>query len=780
MKTAIRLSALPVVLWSFISLSHGQPVPADAPYRDASRPVAERVNDLLGRMTLGEKCAQLRTAWELDKLATPGGRFDEARAAALMADGLGGFGPLRLDIAAEVALRNEAQSFVRGHTRLGIPLLFHEEGCHGVLAPQATSFPAPIGLACSWNEELIEDVFEVVAAEMAARGARQALTPIADVCRDPRWGRTDEMIGEDPFLVGSLATAMVRGLQGRDAEAIGPRHVATTLKHLTGHGAPEAGVNRAPAHLGPRELRELHLEPFRMVLAAASPAAVMPSYNEIDGVPSHANRWLLQDVLRGELGFEGLVTSDYWGVRDLVPFHRLAADDGAAALLAFNTGVDMDLPDGNCYAHLPALVGAGKITTARLDEAVARVLHLKFRLGLFEAPAADAAAAQALVRQDSTKTLARRAAAESIVLLKNQGGILPLKKKTCGKIAVIGPHADDTRLGSYSGEPLYRVSLLDGIRSALGDPGRVLHAKGCSITTNETSSPMKAWKDVNLQKFPDAEQDRRDIAAAVEKARRADTIVLVLGENELVCREAWAPEHFGDRASLGLLGAQQQLADAILALGKPTIVYLMNGRPLAIPSIVGKADAVLEGWYAGQETGNAAADILFGRVNPSGKLTITIPRSVGQLPLAYDHKPSSRGYPYLDESHDPLFPFGFGLSYTTFSYANPVVEPARIRPDGSAIAKVTVTNTGKLAGDEIVQLYLHDKTASVTRPVRQLKGFRRVTLAPGESRVVEFPITPHALSLIGTDLKRVVEPGEFEILAGGDPRHLVKAALVVD
>jgi beta-glucosidase len=771
---------MPAVLLSSAAMCHGQPVPDDAPYRDAARSVEERVGDLLGRMTTEEKCAQLRCAWELDKIADADGRFDAGKAAALMPEGLGGFGPVRLDIPVEVAFRNEAQAFARNHTRLGIPLLFHEEGCHGVLAPQATSFPAPIGLACSWNEELIESVFQAVAAEMSARGARHALTPIADVCRDPRWGRSDETTGEDPFLVGRLATAMVRGLQGRDAETIGPQHVAATLKHLVGHGAPEAGVNRAPAHVGPRELRALHLEPFRMVLAAASPAAVMPSYNEIDGIPSHANRWLLQDLLRVEYGYTGLVTSDYWGVRDLVPFHRLAADDASAALLAFNSGVDMDLPDGNAFSHLPALVSSGKINSGRLDEAVARVLRLKFRLGLFEAPAADAAKADALVRLESTKSLARKAAAESIVLLKNRDGILPLTKSSCGTIAVIGPHADDTRLGSYSGEPLYRVSLLDGIRTALGDPSRVLHAKGCSITTNETASPMKAWKEVNLQKYPDAEQDRRDIAAAVETARRADTVLLVLGENELVCREAWGPDHFGDRASLGLLGAQQRLADSILALGKPTLVYLMNGRPLAIPGIVDKADAVLEGWYAGQETGNAAADILFGTVNPSGKLTITIPRSVGQLPLAYDHKPSSRGYPYLDESHEPLFPFGFGLSYTTFSYANPVVEPARIRPDGGAVARVTVANTGRRAGDEIVQMYVHDRIASVTRPLRQLKGFQRITLAPGESRVVSFRVSPDMLALIDADLERVVEPGEFEILIGGHPNHLVKAELTVE
>ncbi|MBC8128477.1 MAG: glycoside hydrolase family 3 C-terminal domain-containing protein [Gloeobacteraceae cyanobacterium ES-bin-144] len=718
-------------------------------------------------MTLEEKSAQLCTAWVMKDVADEQGRFDPTKAAKIFGGGIGGFGPVRLEIEAEVAFRNTAQQFVRENTRHGIPLLFHEEACHGVLAPQANSFPVPIGLASSWNPELIEQVFRVVSAEMRSRGAQQALTPIADICRDPRWGRTDEMIGEDPYLVGTLATAMVRGLQG-DANAISPDQVAATIKHFVGHGAPQGGINRGPAHLGMRELQELHLEPFRMVCAAAPPALVMMSYNEIDGIPSHANRWLIQDVLRKQFGFKGIVTSDYFGMKDLMLFHNLVANETDSALLAFQSGVEMDLPDGIYFPKLPALVKAGKISLSQLDEAVARVLRLKFQMGLFESIFADAAKAKALANLESTRVLARKAAGESMVLLKNHNDLLPLNPQTCGKIAVIGPHANDTRLGSYSGEPAYRVSLVDGIRQSLGDPARVLHAKGCSITKNETLSPFQAWRWVDVQEYPTEAENKADISAALEIAKQADTLILVLGENEMLCREAWADNHLGDRSSLGLMGAQQQLADAMFALGKPTIVYLMNGRPLAIPSVIEKAGAVIEGWYAGQETGTAAADILFGKINPSGKLTITFPRSVGQIPISYDQKPSAVGFAYIEEERKPLFPFGFGLSYTRFSYENPTTQPSSIAKGGKTVIHVKVTNTGTRSGTEVVQLYVRDLIASVTRPVRQLKGFQRVTLEPGASKIVEFQLAAETLAFYDTEMNYLVEPGDFEISVGGD------------
>lgn len=731
-------------------------------YTRAVLPVAERVQDLLQRMTLKEKIAQLRSDNVLKDIADENGKFDAVKAQKVFANGLGEFGSLGLSIEAEVELRNAAQKFVREQTRLGIPLIFHAEGSHGYLSLDANSFPVPIGLACSWDEDLIERIYSHVGAEMRSRGVQQALAPVVDLCRDPRWGRTDETLGEDPFLNGRLGVAMVRGFQGRDSQSIREGHVAATLKHFTGHGQPEAGVNRAPVHIGPRELFESHLRPFAMIVAEAQPAAVMPAYNEIDGVPSHANRWLLQDVLRHQFGFDGLIVSDYFGIRDLREFHHVAATEADAALRAFDAGVDMDFPTGQNYSELPELVKMGKISEAAIDSAVARVLRLKFQLGLFENPYADAAAAKAVVNKDSAKTLALEAAQESVVLLKNQNGVLPLSPGKYKTIAVIGPNAAATRLGSYSGEPPYTVSILDGIKRAAAG-ARILYAKGCSITTNEGSSSMNAWMKIDRQQFPPAEQDRRDIAQAIKTAAEADVIVLVLGENELICREAWSDEHFGDRASLDLFGRQNELAEAIFKLGKPVVVYLMNGRPLAIPQVVDKAAAVLEGWYAGQETGNAAADILFGRVNPSAKLTITIPREVGQLPIYYDHKPSSRGFAYVDADNHPLFPFGFGLSYTTFDYGEPRLSSAEMKTNGSVEVSATVTNTGKVAGDEIVQLYIHQTVASVTRPVRELRGFRRISLEPGESKSVRFTITPDMLALYDADLHHVVEPGQFEI-----------------
>ena len=756
------------IIWCIALLTVGS-VKADnslPAYKNSALPTEQRVADLLRRMTLEEKIAQLCAAAEPKNITDTNGVFDEAKVRLVFGNGLGEFASLTKPISEEVALRNAVQKFILENTRLGIPIIFHGEACHGVLAPEANSFPVPIGIACTWDEDLVERIYTTVGAEMRARGMQQALAPILDICRDPRWGRTDETLGEDPFLNGRLGIAMVRGLQGRDPEHIGAGHVAATLKHLTGHGQPEAGVNRAPAHLGRRELYESHLVPFAMVIAAAHPAAVMPSYNEIDGVPSHANRWLLQDVLRGQFGFDGLIPSDYSGIADLRYFHHIAATDTDAAQRAFATGVDMDFPAGSNYAHLAELVKAGKISETAIDKSVARVLRLKFRLGLFENPYADADAAKALVKKDSTKALALEAAQKSIVLLKNQNGLLPLAPGKYKTIAVIGPNANDTRLGSYSGEPPYLVSIFDGIKRAAGDDAKILYAKGCSITTNEGLSSMNAWLTINRQQFPTAEEDRADIAQAVQTASQADVIILVLGENELICREAWSDKHSGDRASLDLFGRQNELADAIFKLGKPVVVYLMNGRPLAIPQIVEKASTVIEGWYAGQETGNAAADILFGRVNPSGKLTITIPREVGQLPIYYNHKPSSRGYAYVDADNRPLFPFGFGLSYTTFEYGDPQLSAPEMKTNASVEVSTTVTNSGKVAGDEIVQLYIHQKVASVTRPVRELKGFQRISLAPGESKTVHFKITPDMLALYDEDFKRVVEPGEFEIIIG--------------
>lgn len=732
---------------------------------DKSPRATPRVANLLRVMSVEEKVAQLCCIRARD-LIDDDGSFDSQKALTLLANGAGSCDPIRLPISEVIHFRNRVQEFLRKHTANRIPVIFHEEGCHGVLAPEATSFPAPIGLASSWDTELHERVFATVAAEMRSRGIHHALTPVVDINHEPRWGRTDETMGEDPFLNGVLGASIVRGLQGADLGGIGKDRVAATLKHFAGHGVPEAGVNRAPGHLGERELRERHLAPFKHIIATTKPATVMPSYNEVDGLPSHANKWLLYDVLRHELGFEGLVVADYHGVRELFKCHHVVNDDDEAALLAFDVGVEVDLPMGEHYTRLVQLVRDGKVSMAAIDRSVARVLELKNSLGLFEEPAADAITAKMLVESESARKLALEAAQKSIILLKNRNGLLPLDAVRFPKIALVGPHADDTRLGSYSGEPLHKNSILDGIRRKVAGAAEILHARGCRLTTNETDNPRWSWEKVRLQEFPSPEENAADIAHAVKIAQGCDLVVLVLGENELICRETWAQDHYGDRTSLDLFGAQNALADAMFSLGKPVIVYLMNGRPLAIPHIVERADALLEGWYMGQETGEAVADILFGDVNPSGKLTMTIPRHVGQVPFYYNHKPSARGIPNLDTHDSPLFPFGFGLSYTTFDYSNLCIVPERIRPEGNAEVSIKITNTGSRVGDEIVQLYIRDVAASVTRPVKELKGFKRITLDPGAFEMITFVITPEMLQFYGRDMRLLVELGDFEIFVG--------------
>jgi beta-glucosidase len=637
----------------------------------------------------------------------------------------------------------------------------------------------PIGLACAWDPELTQRVYTVVAAEMRARGVSQALAPVLDICRDPRWGRTDETMGEDPYVNGQIGTAVVRGLQGSATGEIAPDHVAATLKHFAGHGQPEGGSNRATGDIPPRELYDAHLVPFRMVIAQAHPAAVMPSYNEVDGVPSHNNAWLLQKVLRGEFGFQGLVVSDYEGVEFLASMHHVAKDLPEAAQKGLLAGVDSNLPEGKAYAELVQLAADGKVPAAAIDGAVRRVLYLKFALGLFENPYGDAQKALALPQLDSTKALAREAADKSIVLLKNRGNLLPLTKDKYKTIAVIGPNANQARTGSYSGEPLYKVTVLEGLKNKVGPGTKVIYAQGCALVTNLPDSSMTAWSKEMMAEFPTEAQNQQAIAEAVAVARQADVVVLVLGENELLCREAWGAKHLGDRLSLELFGAQNALADAIFALGKPVVVYLMNGRPLAVTNVADKADALIEGWYMGQETGNAVADILFGDANPSGKLTITIPRATGQVPDYYDCKPGARQFDYVDGSKLPLFPFGYGLSYTTFTYSNLQLSTPEIKTDGEATLTVTVTNSGKVAGDETVEFYIHHLVSSVTRPVKELKGFQRISLAPGESRQVAFKVGPEALAFHDLQMNNVVEPGPVELMVGPSSVDLQKVTLNV-
>jgi beta-glucosidase len=525
-----------------------------------------------------------------------------------------------------------------------------------------------------------------------------------------------------------------------------------------------------------RLLREVFLYSFEVAIREAGAMSVMASYNEIDGVPSHANRWLLRDVLRGEWGFTGTVVSDYYAIRELnerpeLYGHHLAHDGAEAALLAVRAGVNIELPEPDCYKHLVELVEVGTLKESELDELVASLLVQKFQMGLFDDPYVDPAEAERIVGSDDHRQLALEAARQTITLLKNDGDVAPLDLSAIKTLAVIGPNADRPLLGGYSGQPAEVSTVLGGIRARVGDKVEVLHHEGCKITIDGSW-----WQDEVVPSDP--VEDRKSIAAAADLATRADAIVLVIGGNEQTSREAWMGNHLGDRVSLDLVGQQNELVDAMVATGKPVIAVLFNGRPLAVQHLANKVPTIFECWYLGQETGTAVAQALFGDINPGGKLPITIPRSVGHVPAYYNYKPSARrGYLFDDVS--PLFPFGHGLSYTKFEIGAPKLAKQVIRHDESTSVSVSVTNRGDQAGDETVQLYIRDLVSSVTRPVKELKGFERLTIKPGESKTVSLPITPDRLAFWNIDKKRVVEPGDFAIMVGPDSQNLQTVTLTV-
>ncbi|RIJ32678.1 glycoside hydrolase family 3 N-terminal domain-containing protein [Henriciella mobilis] len=764
--------------------SQAQQVSDDAPYRNASLSVDARVEDLLSRMTLEEKIAQITTIWTTKtELFDEDGKFDPALAAAAYPSGFGHFArpndlqgpsspleqPFR-DEAQTVELVNAIQKYAVEETRLGIPVLFHEEGLHGYAARGATSFPQAIGLASTWDPELIEDIYSVVAREIRARGPHMVLSPVVDVARDPRWGRIEETYGEDPYLAGEIGLAAVYGFQGRTLPLADDK-VFATLKHMTGHGQPESGTNVGPSNLSERILREVFFPPFEHIVENSEIRSLMASYNEIDGVPSHANGWLLNDVLRGEWGFKGGVVSDYWGIDDLVRLHGVEPDMEAAAVRALKAGVDFDLPDGNAFKLLPDALEKGLVTEEEIDTAVRRMLEIKFLSGMFEDPYADATYAEEITDNADARALAEEAARKSIVLLKNDG-VLPLDKGAFGKIAVIGPNADAVRLGGYSDVPTRVLTVLDGIEAEVGDAAEIVHHPGVEIT-----SQGDWWENEII--LADREANLAMIEEAKSVAESADVIILVIGGTEATSREGWDNQHLGDRTDIELVGEQQELADAMFALGKPVVTVLINGKPLGVDEVAEKTNALVEGWYLGQEGGTAMADVLFGDYNPGGKLPVTIARSVGQLPLVYNHKPSAlRGY--LFDTTEPLYPFGYGLSYTTFDISAPTLSSATIGVDGEVTVTVDVTNTGDMAGDEVVQLYIRDLVASVTRPVKELRGFERVTLQPGETKTVSFTLGEKDFRFWNKDMERIVEPGEFEIMTGSSSADTQSVTLSVE
>jgi beta-glucosidase len=699
-----------------------------------------RVESLLKKMTLEEKIGQLQ---QLGGPIEGNQEQIDLAAAGKLGSTLNTRGAKTL---------NQLQRAAVEKSRMKIPLLFGFDVIHGY----RTVFPIPLALAATWDPALVERVSRQAAWEAYADGLRWTFSPMVDIARDPRWGRVAEGAGEDPYLGSAMARAYVLGYQGTDPSA--PNTLAACVKHWVGYGAAEAGRDYSTTEISERTLRDVYFPPFKAA-ADAGALTFMSAFNDIAGVPASANPFTLSQVLRGEWNFRGFVVSDWDAVSQLID-HGIAADGKEAARRALTAGVDMEMDSRLYGAELPNLVKEGKVTVAQLDESVRRILRVKMKLGLFEHPYADES--RSVTAPDAeARAAARAAAARSLVLLKNDGDLLPLSK-SLKTVAVIGPVADDggAVIGSWSGDGRAdeAVSVFHGVRDAL--PGaNVIFSTGCSVAGGSDS-----W-----------------FAHAVASAKSADAVVLVLGEAGDMTGEA------SSRASLDLPGRQLDLAKAVLAAGKPTAVVLLNGRPLTFAWLSEHAPAILEAWQPGTEGGHAVADALFGDTNPGGKLTMTFPRSVGQVPLFYDHKNSGRPFDasnhytskYLDESNDPRYPFGHGLSYTTFKLSGLTLSASKIERDGRVRATVVVENTGARSGDEVVQLYIHRTGTSVTRAVRELKGFTRLALSPKEKKVVAFELTPAELGFIGLDGKFSVEPGTVEVYAGDSSVGGLKSLLTI-
>jgi beta-glucosidase len=716
------------------------------PPSSAQRPadVERRVNALLARMTLAEKLGQLQ---QLD------------------GEGNGNFRPEHLDLVRKGLLGstlgvrnggqpNKLQRVAMEESRLKIPLLFGFDTIHGY----RTIFPIPLAEAASWDPSLAERSSSIAAKEAYAAGLRWTFAPMLDIARDARWGRITEGAGEDPFLGAAFARARVHGFQGDDYSQ--PGKLLACAKHWVAYGAAEGGRDYNTTEVSEHTLRSIYFPPFKAAVDAGV-GTFMSAFNALNGVPTSANHFTLTKVLRDEWKFDGFVVSDYTAVKELIA-HGYAANDKDAALLALNAGVDMEMVSRLFNQHGPELLTEKKWSQATVDEAVRRILRIKFRLGLFERPYVDESLEKTAYLSVDSRAVAREIAAKSMVLLKNERDTLPLAK-TIGSIAVIGPLADDKRspLGWWSGDGRDddTITPLAGIRNKVSAQTKVTYAKGCDILADDTSG----------------------FAEATAAARASDVAIVVVGEPKDFAGEA------ASRASLDLPGRQMDLVKEVARVGKPTIVVLVNGRPPTIGWIADNVPSILEAWMAGTESGNAIADILFGDVNPGGKLPVTFPRLTGQVPIYYNHlntgRPPDAGNrynsKYIDAPWTPQFPFGFGLSYTQFKISNVALSATQIRPDGTIRVTADVENTGKRAGDEVVQLYIRDVAASIARPVKELKGFQRVTLQPGAKRSVEFVLRPEHLGFYNQEMKFVVEPGEFRVMVGSNSQDVIEKTFEV-
>ncbi|HET6630666.1 MAG TPA: beta-glucosidase BglX [Woeseiaceae bacterium] len=724
----------------------------------ASRDDAEMasfIEDLIAQMTVEEKLGQM-TSFTSD-WSTTGPTMREGYREDIRAGRVGS-----VFNAFTARYTRELQEIAVEETRLGIPLIFGYDVVHG----HRTIFPIPLGEAASWDLDAIERSARIAATEAAAEGIHWTFAPMVDIARDPRWGRIAEGSGEDVYLGSLIAAARVRGFQGDDLGA--PDTILATAKHFAAYGAAQAGRDYHTTDVSERELRETYLPPFKAAVDAGV-GSIMTGFNDLNGVPASANDWLISDILRGEWDFGGFVVSDYTSINELVP-HGFARDEAQAAVLAVNAGVDMDLQGGVYLGHLGAALDAGRVTMARIDEAVRLILEAKYRLGLFEDPYrySDPEREAAVIYRPEYLAAARDMARRSMVLLKNEHALLPLPDDTAS-IALIGPLADSEvdMIGSWSaagerkGKP---VTLLEGLEARLGDATVIRYARGADYAFGS--------------------EDTSGFDEALAAARASDVVIVAMGERWDMTGEA------ASRTRLDLPGNQQALLRALEATGKPIVLVLMNGRPLAIRWADEHIDAILEAWYPGTMGGHAIADVLFGDYNPSGKLPVTFPRSVGQVPIYYDMKNTGRPYTpekhgmkylsrYLATPNTPLYPFGYGLSYTTFAYSDITLDKTEIRPGETLTATVTVTNTGEYGGEEVVQLYVQDLVGSVTRPVKELKGFEKIALAPGESRQIAFTLSDADLAFWRRNMTWGAEPGRFRLYIGSSSDDVRAAAFTL-
>lgn len=736
--------------------------------------IEKRLNALLSKMSLDEKLAQIGSYW-IYELQTAG-ELDSGKLQARLGHGIGQIsrvgGGSNMPPVKAAKVGNQIQKFLVEQTRLGIPAILHEESCSGAMFLGGTAFPQMIGLASTFQPELAEKMTQVIRRQLMAIGARQALAPVLDVARDPRWGRTEETFGEDPTLISHFGVAYIRGMQGSDLA----QGVLATGKHFIGHSLSQGGLNCGPIHLGMRELYDVLLPPFQAAIRDAGMATIMNSYPELDGEVIAASRAILTDLLRNELGFTGLVVSDYDAVIMLHNFHCVAENKALAGSLALKAGIDVELPTVVCYGDaLKDALASGDLDLETIDTAVRRHLQKKFELGLFETPYVDEGHVLEVFETSQQRDLACEIACQSMVLLKNDG-LLPLRKNI-DTLAVIGPLADDGRslLGDYSyaatvellqhqsqdgsalmgsgKESIQIVTPLAGIRKLVSKNTKVLFAQGCQYMVPDTTQ----------------------LNDAVQIAKLSDAVVLFLGDRSGLTPGCTTGET-RDSVDLRLPGTQNQLAQAILATGKPVVVVLVSGRPYAIPELAQNANAILEAWLPGEEGGTAIAKTIFGDNNPAGKLPISFPRHVGQVPIYYSHKPSgmkSHWYgEYVSEKTTPLFPFGHGLSYTSFEYSRLSLSTPQARPGETVAISLQVTNTGKLPGDEVVQLYIRDEYASSPRPMKELKGYARIRLAPGASQTVTFNLPVNQLAFINTEKQLVLEPGRIFFMLGSSSNDI--------